>query len=643
MKREDVGKIMEMILDRHVTQEKVTPDVIRSSLRNYIDQFDPERIYLIENEIRPFLKPSKEQLAIYLEKYRNKDYSPFEEMQALFHQAIERARKERDSLRKVKYALFAEANKHRPHKEWGESFYRDFAQTPAELEGRQRDDLIAFIEEQKTLYGEKKVTRNKDRVLDLYEIALESHEDGYLSHDERGKLLSFQEREHRFVLHVLKALAKSLDSHTKFFDESEAFDMRVRLEKGYVGTGLVFKEGFEGPIISAITPNTPADKNIEIQLNDVLIAINEESLEKTSFRKAMDLLRGEENEPVVLTFKRIFKNGTEKVYKTALNRELITVEEDRVLTTYEGFGDGIIGTISLKSFYQNKNGISSESDIRDAIHSLRQKGPLRGLILDLRDNTGGYLSQAVKVAGLFITNGIIVISKYHDGEIRVYRDLDEQVYYRGPMVVLTSKMTASAAEIVAQALQDYGIALVVGDEQTYGKGSIQSQTVTDHNAASFFKVTVGKYYTVSGKTPQKQGVIADIVVPSRFAYGHLGEEFLEFPLESDQIPSAFEDKLLDVPPEMKGWFIKYYLPTLQSRHFYWKDIVPKLKENSEYRIAHNRDYQEFLENDKESNSQISSVDPTQKFLTSDIQHLEAVNIIKDMFLLQSKIQHPASE
>ena len=169
----------------------------------------------------------------------------------------------------------------------------------------------------------------------------------------------------------------------------------------------------------------------------------------------------------------------------------IVVDNGRVDVTSQPFGNGIIGIINLHSFYQGKD-ISSEEDVRNAIDKLQGQGDLRGLILDLRSNSGGFLSQAIKVAGLFITDGVIVISKYSNGEEKIYRDVDSQVAYDGPLIVLTSKATASAAEIVSQALQDYGVALVVGDEHTYGKGTIQTQTVTDNQSSSYFKVTVGK-------------------------------------------------------------------------------------------------------------------------------------------------------
>ena len=232
--------------------------------------------------------------------------------------------------------------------------------------------------------------------------------------------------------------------------------------------------------------------------------------------------------------------------------------------------------------------------MRKALEKLRAEGNLRGLILDLRENSGGFLNQAVKVAGLFITSGVVVISKYFNGEEHFYRDLDGKTFFDGPLIVLTSRATASAAEIVAQALQDYGVALIVGDEQTYGKGTIQNQTVTDSKSTSFFKVTVGKYYTVSGKTPQIDGVKADIVVPGIFNFEHIGERYLSSTVPPDTISEDYNDDIADVSSSSKEWFLRYYMPTLQHKKMLWRNQLPTLKANSAQRIAHNACYQKFL-------------------------------------------------
>ncbi len=178
------------------------------------------------------------------------------------------------------------------------------------------------------------------------------------------------------------------------------------------------------------------------------------------------------------------------------------------------------------------------------------KGKLLGLVLDLRNNPGGYLTQAVKVAGLFISDGVVVVSKYSNGEIQYYRDLDGNPQYTGPLVVLTSRLTASAAEIVAQALQDYGVALVVGDDRTYGKGTIQAQTVTDTGASSYFKVTVGEYFTPSGKSPQLTGVKSDVLLPGPYSKTKVGEKYLDHPIAADHIAPSFNDDLKDIDAQI---------------------------------------------------------------------------------------------
>jgi carboxyl-terminal processing protease len=346
-----------------------------------------------------------------------------------------------------------------------------------------------------------------------------------------------------------------------------------------------------------------------------------------------------------LTLKR--KGGSESL-TVNLQKQEIDLNEDRATAGFRQIDGGLIGLITLNSFYQNSNGVTSEHDVQKALSQLKQKGNLRGLILDLRENSGGFLNQAVKVAGLFITNGVIVVSKYFNGEEHYYRDLDGKTYYKGPLIILTSRATASAAEVVAQALQDYGVAIVVGDETTYGKGTIQNQNITNGESriTSLFKVTVGKYYTVSGKTPQLQGVKADIVVPGIFNYEHLGEQYLEFTVQNDSIQSEYTDDLNDVAPSLRAWYQRNYLPTLQRKTLFWQKMLPMLRERSQERTASNRDYQSFLTSARKghpstyfSHNQMGERQPV------DFQLEEAVNILNDMvkFQLQERNRVIATE
>jgi carboxyl-terminal processing protease len=285
--------------------------------------------------------------------------------------------------------------------------------------------------------------------------------------------------------------------------------------------------------------------------------------------------------------------------------------------------------------------VSSERDLKEAIRSFKQKGDLVGLVLDLRENSGGFLSQAVRVAGLFVSNGVIVISKYGKGEVHFLRNIVGRSFFNGPIVILTSKMSASASEIVAQALQDYGVAVIVGDERTFGKGSIQYQTVTDEKADLFFKVTVGRYYTVSGKSTQIDGVIADIVVPTQYAPYNIGERFLEYPLPPDQVDPAYIDPLTDLDEKTRRIFQARYLPFLQRVVPFWKRILPSLKKNSAYRLAHDPNFQAFIKKQEKIRSRqagmpVNTIDEQVQIGMEDLQMMEAVNIVKDMVLIEAE-------
>lgn len=349
----------------------------------------------------------------------------------------------------------------------------------------------------------------------------------------------------------------------------------------------------------------------------------------------MKRLQGSGTGKIELGLRHISSDSDMQFYRVSLKKEKIVMQDDRVQYSYERFGDGIIGKLNLPSFYESGEGLSCEADMRLAIRELKKQGNLLGLVLDMRENSGGFLNQAVKVAGLFISSGVVVISKYAQGETQYLRDLDGRSYYNGPLVILTSKGSASAAEIVAQALQDYGTGLVVGDERTYGKGTIQYQTVTDTSAASFFKVTVGRYYTVSGRTTQIDGVRADIVVPTAYSVLAIGERYLEYPLKSDRIPSAYIDPLTDVEPRNKDWFQKNYLPNLQKKLSVWTQMLDQLRENSAYRLKLNKDYVMFLsalEQDMKGKPFVFTAQ--NNWGVNDLQMSEAVNILKDMSALK---------
>lgn len=626
LKTSDIHKIMEQMLSQHVSTHKLTGQIVQSAIANYINQFDSEHIYLLESEIAPFLHLNPAQISTSINQYEHDQFSVFRQLDALFQKAIARSRSYREQIEKNKSELF--------HYTTLQVIPDRYATSEEELQERLKAALINYILTQKAKYGSAMTSQVKDRFVQVYEDALKASESGYLYENSAGEELTGPEKENLFALHVLKSLASSLDSHTTFYKDSEAYDLKMKLQKEFQGVGLIFKESPKGVRVEKIIPGGPADRTGQVKIGDTLLEVDGKKTEGLTFDEVTDGLYGLKGAPVSLLFSRESKGSAPSTYPLTLTRELVILKTDRVDVYSEPYGKGIIGRIVLHGFYQG-DGLSSENDVRSAIESLQKKGTLLGLILDLRDNSGGFVSQAVKVAGLFITNGVIVISKYADGKERFYRDVDSKRLFDGPLIVLTSKATASAAEIVAQALQDYGVALVVGDEHTYGKGTIQTQTVTDNQSSSYFKVTVGKYYTASGKTPQKDGVKADIIVPSHWSRQRIGEAELPGAVEADKIASAFDDKVEDVPENMKNWYLKYYTPSLQKPVFFWNGFLKTLKTNSERRIAQNKSYQYYLKGGLDE-EEADTTGKKKKYTEDDLQAEEADHILKDMILMQQE-------
>ena len=638
LKQSDIGKIMGQIFSQHVDKKDMTATILRNSFKVYIDQFDPERLYLLEEEVRPYLDVSDSDVRRMMEEYKKGEYTEFRLINKTIENAIVRAREIRKSIENSNAAHLFQKSGSFPtdgFEDWSDPDLKvPFAGTTQELSTRIKNSLLRFIASERKRYGSSYVEGREAQTVNLYERQARALENQYLYVHNDGQTMDPAEKENTFSMHVLKALASSLDAHTTVLNPTEAYDMRVRLEKEVQGVGLALQPTPQGFIVTQFIKDSPAAKSGMVHVKDRLVEVDGKSVQGKNLSQVMEMLSGKSGTTVSLLFKRSVQGryGPSEVdVPVSLVRADIAINEDRVRWGYEKFDNGIIGKIQLDSFYQSDNGITSENDVKDAIAKLNKLGNLRGLILDLRENSGGFLSQAVKVAGLFITNGVVVISKYFNGEEHFYRDMDGKVSYDGPLIVLTSKATASAAEIVAQALQDYGVALIVGDEHTYGKGTIQSQTVTENKASTFFKVTVGKYYTVSGKTPQIQGVKADVVVPSQFLHENIGEEYLDSALGHDTISPAFKDDLGDIAPNLKPWYMRYYAPTLQDKKELWDRMIPALRKNSQKRISENKNYQLFLKGNAPAGKK-------ETFRPEDLQMGEATEVMKDMIVMQADMR-----
>lgn len=367
------------------------------------------------------------------------------------------------------------------------------------------------------------------------------------------RLKTMQRLESNEVLDIyLDALAGAYDPNSAHLGREQAQEFEDVMTLSTVGVGgtLAFKSG--DWVVADLVPGSPAARSGLLCPGDRILAVAQgdgefENVTDMPFWRVTDLIRGPKGSTVRLT---IAPAGmTKDARKTVtLVREEIKLTEglaNAAIVDWPSANHGTVrlGIISLPLFYKQSDSNTSGAamDTFRLIEKLNREG-VKGLILDLRGNPGGSLPEAVRLAGLFIASNPVLQTRDAAGRIEVEQSPSSHAIYDGPMVVLTSRLSASAAEIVAGALQDYGRALIVGDSSTYGKGTVQDfvplgQLLHNPNYGAV-KVTVAKFYRPSGTSIQLKGVIPDIVLPSPIDLPHTGEARWPNALPWDTLPSA---------------------------------------------------------------------------------------------------------
>ena len=288
-----------------------------------------------------------------------------------------------------------------------------------------------------------------------------------------------------------------------------------------------------------------------------------------------------------------------KVVELVRDNVKLTEQEAKAEIIEKDLPDGSIqklGWITLPSFYQDmeksRTGKSTSRDVAALLKRLEQEG-IQGLVIDLRKDGGGSLDEAIKMSGLFINQGPVVQVKDANGDIDVLKDREGNALYNGPMIVLVNKLSASASEIFAAAMQDYGRALIVGDSSTFGKGTVQTMLElgrfmpmlgSSSNDAGALKLTVQKFYRVAGGSTQLRGVVADIKLPSVTDNSEFGEAGLQHPLQYDEVEPA----PIDVTGNRKPLF------------------VDELRQRSAARIAQDPQFQDINEDTQQLDEKLKA-------------------------------------
>lgn len=603
----------------HIKYKEMTPELAKRALNNYLDELDPLKSYMIKEEIYNWLNPSQDLLNHIVQEFNQAQFTQFEKIYRTMLAAIERRNMLEERIVSLSLPKTSPSPKEIHEADWSSSL----------------DELqlkLLNIRAVQTFAAQKLPTQEQR---DLFFQRVQKRR---LSYERSLLQIPRTDQKKRVLSTFLKAMASSLDVHTIYFTPQEAKQFLIQVQQRLFGIGAQLRDDLNGFSIVDIVSGGPADREGSLKVDDKIIAVNHEPVIGMDILEAIDLIRGERGSQVILTVLREQKETNDPVrIDIAITRDEVVLKESRYKAHTIPYGDGAIGYLALHAFYQDPVH-SSTSDLRNALTKMKNHHKLKGVILDLRSNSGGLLPQAVQVTGLFIKKGVVASIKDCTGRVQRLRNLSNEVAWDGPLIILTDRLSASASEIVAMTLSDYGRALVIGDETTYGKGSYQTFTFEGHNPQRInpqgeYKVTRGSYYTVSGKTPQLVGVKADIQVPSIFSQMEIGERFSKFPLENDTISPSFEDDLSDVHPLYRMRLRKALGKNTQQKNLEIFTQVPLLAKNSQKRIASSPNYQAFLKAIKKQGRYEIDFSLVGQ---NDLQLEESVKILKEMIFLQER-------
>ena len=390
--------------------------------------------------------------------------------------------------------------------------------------------------------GDKKTfaqleTEQRQKVLDTY--------------DKWFKRLQKTDRTHRLEIY-LNAITNVFDPHSGYFSPREKENFDIQMSGKLEGIGARLQSDGEKTSVTEIVPGGPAWKQGVLQPKDVILKVSQGETDAESIDvmgwdidDVVSKIRGSKGTKVTLTIQK--PDATEKVI--TITRDVVIMEEGfaKSLILSENDKQDKIGYIYLPKFYADftPQGLTScAADVAKEIDKLKKES-VKGVILDLRNNGGGSLRDVVQMSGLFIEEGPIVQVKNRTRKPEIMSDNDPQVQWGGPLVVMVNGFSASASEILAAAMQDYGRAVIIGSTGTYGKGTVQRFLDLDNATGDEtvkplgeMKLTIQKFYRITGKTTQLDGVTPDIVLPDFYNLVDLGERENDYPLESTTIEAV---------------------------------------------------------------------------------------------------------
>src|SRR6188508_1624948 len=524
-----VGRLLE---EGHYTRQKLNEEVSKKFLQTYLEMLDYSHLFFTQEDIDSVTK-----------KYANAmagdvlmgTLKPGYEIYALYTKRIdERVAKIKELLKQpIDFKSNATVELSRQKSPWP----KNEAEADQLWRGRIANELLQeHLSEHPIEPAPQLVSRRYERL---------------------DKNVHEQDKDEQMKLY-LDALAQAYDPHSEYLSKADMKNFSINMGLSLVGIGAMLRSEDGYAKIESLVPGGPAQTDGRLKVGDRISAVAQGPSEFVDVRemrldKVVEMIRGKKGTRVRLLV--IPSDAADPSHRKNVDlvRDEIKLKDQEaradIILRKDENGDPIkLGWLTLPSFYadMDKRQKSTTKDVLVLLKRLKKEN-IAGLVVDLRRNGGGSLEEAISLTGLFLKSGPVVQTKGSNGNIVVSSDPDPSVAYAGPLVVLTSRQSASASEIFAAALQDYGRALIVGDKSTFGKGTVQTilpigrfasllGSHSDEDGA--LKLTIQKFYRVAGGSTQLHGVTSDIVLPTLTDLPEFGEGALKNCLAYDEVPKA---------------------------------------------------------------------------------------------------------
>src|SRR6266436_6648864 len=534
-----VGRLLE---EGHYTRQKLNEEVSKKFLQTYLEMLDFSHLFFTQEDVDAVTA-----------KYGNAmagdvlmgTLKPGYEIYALYTKRVdERVAKIKELLKQPNdFKSDATVELSRQKSQWP----KNEAEADQLWRGRIANELLQeHLSEHPIEPAPQLVSRRYER------LAKNVHEQ---DKDEQMKL-------------YLDALAQAYDPHSEYLSKADMKNFSINMGLSLVGIGAMLRSEDGYAKIESLVPGGPAQTDGKLKVGDRITAVGQGQADYVDVRemrldKVVELIRGKKGTRVRLLVIPSDATDPSRRKNVELVRDEIKLKDmeahaDIIIRKDENGEPIKLGWLTLPSFYadMDKHQKSTTRDVLALLKRLKKEN-IAGLVVDLRRNGGGSLEEALALTGLFLKSGPIVQTKDYNGNTRISSDPDPGIAYSGPLIVLTSWQSASASEIFAAALQDYGRAVIVGDKNTFGKGTVQTilpigrfasplGSRSDEDGA--LKLTIQKFYRVAGGSTQLHGVASDVVLPSLSDLPEFGEGALKNCLPYDEVPKARFTKWSDGHP-----------------------------------------------------------------------------------------------